>query len=320
MSVKQKEIMRNWNTDELELPKVSVICLTYNQEKYIRQCLDSFLMQRTDFVFEVIIHDDASTDGTTDIIKYYEKEYPLIIKPIYETENQYSKHDGSLKRAVYSQPKGKYLAYCEGDDFWTDPNKLQMQVDYMENHPSCSMCVHNTCRISEDGQATGRNINISKKERDYSIETIIEMNVADLFHTSSKVVKKDVFLDRPNVFTMPTIGDYPMSIWMSLNGSVHYFPAVMSAYRQFSSSSWTNRVLKDQSAKKRFVDGAIASLKKMDDYTDQRYHKAFKRSIMSYRYMLLDRKRKVLYSFFYPVYFKKILFAIYKKIVWRYTK
>ena len=100
-------------------PLVSICCITYNHAPYIRQCLDGFMMQQTNFTFEVLIHDDASTDGTADIIREYESKYPDIIKPIYQTENQYSK--GVKVSATFNFPraKGKYIAMCEGDDYWT---------------------------------------------------------------------------------------------------------------------------------------------------------------------------------------------------------
>lgn len=114
---------------------VSIKCLVYNHEPYLRQCLEGFVMQKTNFRFEAIVHDDASTDGSAAIIREYAEKYPNIIKPIYETENQYSKHDGSLGRIVNSALRGKYIAMCEGDDYWIDPLKLQKQVDFLEAHP-----------------------------------------------------------------------------------------------------------------------------------------------------------------------------------------
>lgn len=128
----------NYSKDTLPL-MVSIMCITYNHEPYIRQCLEGFVMQKTNFRFEAIVHDDASTDGTAAIIREYAEKYPDIIKPIYETENQYSKHDGSLRRIMDEACKGKYIALCEGDDYWTDPQKLQIQVDFMENHQIFSM-------------------------------------------------------------------------------------------------------------------------------------------------------------------------------------
>lgn len=126
---------------------VTVQCLTYNHEPYIRQCLEGFLMQQTDFYFEVIVHDDASTDGTANIIREYAEKYPNIIKPILETENQWSKNDGSLERIMKEHTHGKYIALCEGDDYWIDVYKLQKQVDFLETHEEYGL-VHTNCMIA----------------------------------------------------------------------------------------------------------------------------------------------------------------------------
>ncbi len=125
-------------------PLVSIRCLVYNHEPFLRQCLDGFVMQQTTFPFEAIVHDDASTDGSAAIIREYAEKYPDIIKPIYETENQYSKHDGSLNKIMDAaiHPAVKYIAVCEGDDYWTDPQKLQLQVDFLESNPDYSFSVH----------------------------------------------------------------------------------------------------------------------------------------------------------------------------------
>lgn len=127
----------------LEQPlMVTIRCIAYNHEQYIRQCLEGFIMQKTNFRFEAIVHDDASTDKTADIIREYAEKYPNIIKPIFETENQYSKHDGSLRRIMDAHTHGKYVALCEGDDYWIDPLKLQKQVDYLEDHPDVVYSCH----------------------------------------------------------------------------------------------------------------------------------------------------------------------------------
>lgn len=122
---------------------VTIRCITYNHEPYIRQCLEGFVMQKTNFRYEAIVHDDASTDGTAAIIREYAKKYPDIIKPIYETENQYSKHDGSLRRIMDAHMHGKYIATCEGDDYWIDPLKLQKQVDFLEENPEYGLIYTN---------------------------------------------------------------------------------------------------------------------------------------------------------------------------------
>ena len=121
---------------------ISVICITYNHEKYIRKCLDGFIMQETDFPYEVLVHDDASTDNTAAIVHEYEILYPDIIKPIYQTENQYSKGKAITRDIIFPKCRGKYIALCEGDDYWIDTGKLQKQFDALETHPEIDMCVH----------------------------------------------------------------------------------------------------------------------------------------------------------------------------------
>ena len=123
---------------------VSVLCIAYNHEKYIRSALDGFVNQKTNFRYEVLINDDASTDHTAAIIAEYEAKYPDIIKPVYQTENQYSKGVFITKSILFPRSKGKYTAICEGDDYWCDENKLQKQVDFLESHEGYAACVHNT--------------------------------------------------------------------------------------------------------------------------------------------------------------------------------
>ncbi len=127
------------------LPLVTIRCTVYNHEPYLRQCLDGFVMQKTNFKFEAWVHDDASTDRSADIIQEYAKKYPEIIKPYYEKENLYSKHDHSFREVTWNPKylRGKYIAFCEGDDYWTDPMKLQKQVDFLEKNPEYVMCAHN---------------------------------------------------------------------------------------------------------------------------------------------------------------------------------
>ena len=129
--------------NEKQQTLVSICCLVYNHEPYLRECFDGFMMQKTNFDFEVLVHDDASSDNSASIIREYETKYPDIFKPIYQTENQYSK--GVKVSATFNFPRatGKYIAMCEGDDYWTDPLKLQKQVDFLESHPDYGMCYTN---------------------------------------------------------------------------------------------------------------------------------------------------------------------------------
>lgn len=124
-------------------PLVSICCITYNHAPFIRKCLEGFLMQETTFPVEILIHDDASTDGTDDIIREYAAKYQDKIFPLYEKENKYSQgYAEKMDFFNYDRARGKYLAICEGDDYWTDPLKLQKQVDFMEMHEDYSVCWH----------------------------------------------------------------------------------------------------------------------------------------------------------------------------------
>jgi len=148
----QEQIMQNWGGRDL--PLLSVCCITFNHEGYIAEALDSFLMQETDFPFEVIVRDDCSADRTAEIIRTYEQQYPLIIKPIYEAENQYSKGVRPMP-VVFKQTKGEYLALCDGDDYWTDQHKLQHQVDFLAAHLDYSVCYTAANIINDEGKQIG---------------------------------------------------------------------------------------------------------------------------------------------------------------------
>jgi len=144
----QQEVMKNWVT--VDQPVLSVCCITYNHENYIAEALDSFLMQETNFPFEVIVRDDCSIDQTAMIIRDYANQYPDIIKPIYEAENQYSK-GVSPTSVVFKKTKGDYIAICEGDDYWTDKNKLQKQVDFLRNNPDFVITYTDSQPFNEKG-------------------------------------------------------------------------------------------------------------------------------------------------------------------------
>ena len=124
----------------MDTPLVSICTVAYNHAPFIRQCMDGVLMQKTSFSFEHLMHDDASTDETAEIIREYEARYPDIIKAIYQTENQFSKGVQIWSKYMFPNARGKYIAMCDGDDYWTDPLKLQKQVDFLETHPDYAMC------------------------------------------------------------------------------------------------------------------------------------------------------------------------------------
>ena len=209
---------------------VSINCAVYNHEAFLRQCLDGILMQQTDFRLEVIVHDDASTDNSVAIIREYTKKYPEIIKPIFQTENQYSKHDGTITRIMAQHTNGDYIAYCEGDDYWTDPHKLQKQVDYMESHPECMLCFHNVMQRYEDEPIDDRPFAILE-DRDYTADELILGWIAQ---TASFVVRRTAFKQYESFASShPRLawGDGPLCFVCASLGTVHAFPEIMSVYR-----------------------------------------------------------------------------------------
>ncbi|WP_404436708.1 glycosyltransferase family 2 protein [Stutzerimonas chloritidismutans] len=144
----EQDLMAAWNNRRD--PLLSIVCLTYNHAAFLRETLDGFLRQRTDFAFEIIVHDDASTDGTAVIIREYAARYPNVIKPIYQQVNQY-RLGVPFSTRLFGQARGKYIAYCEGDDYWTDPRKLQIQVDFLERHPDYVMTYHDAFMFNSQG-------------------------------------------------------------------------------------------------------------------------------------------------------------------------
>ena len=219
---------------------VSVICNAYNHENYIRSALEGFVMQQTTFPFEVLIHDDASSDRTAEIIREYEQKYPEIIKPIYETENQYSKHDGSLPRIQYGRAKGKYVALCEGDDYWTDPLKLQKQYDALESHPETDICAHGA--FVEINNEIHGSIEPRTKDDIIPVEELI-VHGGNYVATASLMYKTSLAQDAPEFRKMLGL-DYTYQIHGALRGGMLYLSEKMCTYRQSTVGSWTERVQK----------------------------------------------------------------------------
>lgn len=218
-----------------KMPLVSICCITFNQEKYIRECLEGITLQIANFNYEIVIHDDASTDKTKQIIREYESKFPDVIVPIYQSENQYSKGKGILIPFVYPRARGKYIALCEGDDYWTDPYKLQKQVDFLENNPDYSMCFHAATEIWEDyPEKNGVFSNI--QNRDYVSTEIFNHWIIP---TASTVFRKEVidskfYNENISSNTKIAFGDIALFITCSQFGKIRGFSDVMSVYRRHS--------------------------------------------------------------------------------------
>ena len=178
----EQEIMQNWKGN-LDKPIVSVCCTTYNHGSYIAQAIDGFLMQETDFPFEILIRDDCSTDKTAQIVKKYAEQYPQLIKPVFEKENTYSKGVKPMPQ-LYKIAKGKFIALCEGDDYWTDRNKLQIQINKMTEYEDCGISFHLSYTL--DGTGKLSKPHLKKCDKIYSIQDII---IGD-FHLVTSLIRK----------------------------------------------------------------------------------------------------------------------------------
>lgn len=324
INITQEQIMQNWGVDNSDSPIVSVRCITYNHEPYIAQALDGFLMQKTNFPFEVVVHDDASTDKTADIIREYEKKFPKIIKPIYETENQYSKHDGSLARIVNAALKGKYVAFCEGDDYWIDENKLQMQVDFLEKNPEYGMCFSNA-KIEQDFVILKRNIPNIKKNGQIRTSDVIK-NGGMFIPTPSILLKKSLLTaaDYPDFCKKCWIGDYPLQIWCAIKEKVYAFNNNFVIYRKNSIGSWTSKVSKNSFKEKKLgIESELIMLNGFNRLTNFKFNKFFMirkiffigKNINFEKKLVFEGKYKnfyILLSFMYRLYF--CLLRIYHKL------
>jgi glycosyltransferase involved in cell wall biosynthesis len=228
-------------------PLVSVCCITYNHEKYIREAIEGFLMQETSFPIEILIHDDASTDKTADIIREYEAKYPNIIKPIYQTENQYSKGVGISATYQWPRAKGKYIALCEGDDYWTDPYKLQKQVDFLEANPEYGICFTYSKKVDENGNDLDPINNLLR--RDY---TQYDFLVGKKFQTrTATILVRSPFLQSGNFPKNIHNGDTWVKILATENNKKGaLLPFISACYRIHSGGVWSNSQKKDRLRKR----------------------------------------------------------------------
>lgn len=249
-------------------PLVSVYCMTYNQENTIAQAIEGVLSQETDFPFELIVHDDASTDGTATIVREYAARYPEIIRPIYQTENQFRKCN-LVKTYIHPVSRGAYIAICEGDDYWTDPRKLQMQINHMREDPNCTMCFHAVQQLSRDGELM--NYRSLKTTGEVSASTVIKRG--GLFcPTVSLMFRRDVMDVWPRFREEADVYDYPTQVLAAAMGNIWYIDCMMGVYRFASDGSWTSQH-KDV-VDYTHIENETHWLELFDAYTDGKYRDA----------------------------------------------
>jgi glycosyltransferase involved in cell wall biosynthesis len=262
---------------------VSINCITYNHEDYIAEAIESFIMQETNFEYEILIGEDCSNDDTRKIVNEYVDRYPDKVKLITSEKNV-----GAYKNCIrlFENSRGKYIAPCEGDDFWTDPYKLQKQVDYMEKHPECSLCTHAAYKVTQHKKKLKSKIQPSDSNKIFTPEDVIEGG-GGLFSTNSMLFPTKFVLRRPSFYENSPVGDYPLTIYLSLMGTVYYINELMSAYRVGVNGSWTETTFSD-------IDKFVLFNKRMEDmlnelnkFTNNKYDIAIKKTVNTLRFNAL---------------------------------
>ena len=290
-------------------PLVSICCLTYNHEAYIRDALEGFLKQKVPFSYEILIYDDASTDGTADIIRAYHKIYPDIIRPILQTENQYSKGITNPSGAFnFPRIRGKYAAMCEGDDYWTDLDKLRRQVEYLEAHPGCSLCFHSARILTVDGSISDRRMRPYRRDRQGSPQEMIDKSCG--YPTASMVFRSKLVNQLPSYYTECPVGDTPLQLMAAAAGYGFYMDRDMSVYRVGGASSWTAAEKRgDYEAKQRiYCENMKRTYLDFDKATGRRFHEAVKSAARRTWFLtkVNTRKYKVVLSRGYRRYYKEL--------------
>lgn len=261
------------NTD----PLVSIVCLTFNEEEYVRECFDSFLMQKTSFPFEVLVYDDASTDSTPSIIQEYAAKYPNIFKPTLYKENNFKKGLGFFGlREGFKNARGKYIAYCEGDDYWCDEHKLQKQVDFLEAHPEYKVCAHET-RIRndvyprEDGRLfSSFDVNLFLDRTKQNVYTFADTLTGNIFHISSMMFRKMNF-DWPSWINQIKAMDMVIFMLQAEQGDIYFMRDIMSVYRSRNNSITSSGG--DFKNAITFYDASIKILRLMNRYWNRQYQR-----------------------------------------------
>lgn len=255
--------------------KVSVLILTYNQENFIAQAIDSALMQQVDFDYEIVIGEDCSADRTREIVRQYAENYPDKINPLFQPQNL---NKGNFV-ATFKACQGQYIALLDGDDYWTSPHKLQKQVDFLDNHPECAMCFHNVTLFYEDGSREPWNrCPVNQKE----ISTIEDLLKGNFISTCSVMFRNGLFGEFPELFYKTAIGDWPLHILNAQYGNIGYINEVMGAQRIHSGGVWWPQ-RQDQ---KLYLETIIEMYKHINTHLNYKYDRLIKTIVSKHYYDL----------------------------------
>lgn len=222
-------------------PLVSISVITYNHENFIEQALQGFFKQEVNFAYEILINDDASTDRTQEIISSYQKKYPNVIKPLFQERNKYSQGERGMNcRYNYPRARGKYIAICDGDDYWQDPLKLQKQVDFLEKNSSYVMTFHNTKEIDEKGIVKDyEGLKVFRKDRSSA-----ELQQGVYIFTSTICFRNVIEPYPPEIFEVVNEDTFTISLLGKYGGAKYLADIEPAFYRIQSKGVWS--VLKNE--------------------------------------------------------------------------
>lgn len=266
-------------TQEKERPLVSICAVCYNHAKYLRQALDGFLAQRGEFDIEILIHDDASTDGSPDIIRRYAARYPDQIFPILQRENQYRQGRQNISGLFnFPRARGKYIALMDCDDYWSNSGKLAAQVRYMEAHPDCALTVHAAAVKNDRGEFVNRNLmRPYRGDRNLSPEELIDK--AGSFPFGAMLFRREVVETLPDWYYRCPVGDRPLELLAALHGYCHYADRFDSVYRFHGAGSWTEEMKTGNFRKKQ--DEYAAAMRELYRDFDQQSGGKYRREAVS---------------------------------------
>lgn len=293
-------------------PLVSVYCKVYNQEKYVKTCIESVVNQKTNFDYEIIVHDDCSTDGTRQILQDYQKKYPQKIKLLLQDENQFSQNVNMNVKYIFPEARGKYIASCEGDDYWLDMCKLQKQVDFLENNQEYVACVHNSRRLNLH---SGEEDIMYQQNGDYDIQFVdVIQGGGCCYQSASLMRRRETIYNLPSFFDIVSFyGDYTTAIYLTTLGKVRFLDQVMSVYRLFADGSLVLQSEKiDKKKKIDRYEKTCKMLQAVDDYTEKKYEQEIQNVIRRNKYMIEE------YSGNYNKLSKEPYRAIYMEHEWKY--
>jgi len=271
------------NLDEVE---VTIECITYNHEPFIRKALDGFLMQKTDFKYIILVHDDASTDHTQEILMEYYNKYPDKIYLLLQEENQYSQKIDFENEYIFPRVLGRYIAACEGDDEWIYEYKLQKQYDLMENNPEISLCIHNAIRINED--KTEIIPQIMNRRSGCLSDREVFLCLDGRPPTASFFARSKYLQKFPEFNRQCPVGDEPFRFTYLLFGKCYYIDELWSIRNYMHKESWNYRMSNDENERGEMRMGMLEYIDKYNKYTNGKYEPILKEFVIWFIDVLLE--------------------------------